>query len=109
MLLFAVQRHASVPQEHLRLMSRSMSCRTYGANATAASWNRACGWLFCILTTPLLAANWPAWRGPEGTGVAAEKNFPLHWSTNENVRWRAALPDRGNSTPVVWGRRIFIT
>ena len=87
-----------------------MSCRrTYGAQAAAAYWCRAGCWLVCALTTPLLAANWPAWRGPKGTGVSTEKNFPLHWSTNENVRWRAALPDRGDSTPVVWGRRIFIT
>jgi len=66
-------------------------------------------WLSCVVTFPLLAANWPAWRGPDGTGVTAEKNLPLHWSTNENVRWRTALPDRGNSTPIVWGGRVFVT
>src|SRR5688572_27961779 len=60
-------------------------------------------------TTIVSAANWPAWRGPEGTGVSAEKDLPLRWSTNENVRWRVALPDRGNSTPIVWGNRVFIT
>jgi outer membrane protein assembly factor BamB len=54
-------------------------------------------------------ANWPAWRGPLGTGVTAEKNLPRRWSTNQNVRWRAPLPDRGNSTPIVWGDRVFIT
>jgi outer membrane protein assembly factor BamB len=48
-------------------------------------------------------------RGPNGSGVAAEKHLPLRWSTNENVRWRVPLPERGNSTPVVWGRRIFVT
>ena len=53
--------------------------------------------------------NWPAWRGPEGTGVAAEQNLPLHWGTNENVRWRVPLPERGNSTPIVWGQRVFVT
>src|SRR5437879_3973267 len=53
--------------------------------------------------------NWPQWRGPEGTGVCAEKNLPLHWATNENVRWRVELPERGNSTPIVWGRRVFVT
>jgi len=60
-------------------------------------------------TTIASAANWPAWRGPDGSGVSTEKNLPLRWSTNENVRWRVALPDRGNSTPVVWGDRVFIT
>ncbi len=54
-------------------------------------------------------ANWPAWRGPEGNGICREKNLPLRWSTNHNVRWRVALPDRGNSTPVVWGDSVYIT
>ncbi len=55
------------------------------------------------------AGNWPAWRGPHGTGLSDETSLPLHWSTNENVRWRVPLPDRGNSTPVIWGNRVFIT
>jgi outer membrane protein assembly factor BamB len=62
-----------------------------------------------LLCGPIHAANWPAWRGPQGTGVCAEKDLPLHWSTNENVRWRTPLPERGNSTPVIWGNRIFCT
>ena len=76
---------------------------------TGAWWCRAAFWLMCAATTPLLAANWPAWRGPGGSGVATEKNLPLRWSTNENVRWCAPLPDRGNSTPIVWGGRVFVT
>src|SRR5437773_1604718 len=55
------------------------------------------------------AGNWPAWRGPAGTGVCTERDLPLHWSTNENVRWRAPLPERGNSTPIIWGNRVFLT
>ena len=42
-------------------------------------------------------ANWPALRGPGGNGICNERNLPLHWSTNENVRWRVPLADRGNS------------
>src|SRR5437867_4032766 len=60
-------------------------------------------------TGPVLAGNWPAWRGPNGDGHSPEKDLPLHWSTTENVRWKAELPDAGNSTPVVWGKRVFIT
>jgi outer membrane protein assembly factor BamB len=62
-----------------------------------------------LLAVTLCGGNWPAWRGPEGTGVASEKNLPLHWSTNENVRWHTALPERGNSTPIVWNDRVFLT
>ncbi|HSU68919.1 MAG TPA: PQQ-binding-like beta-propeller repeat protein [Tepidisphaeraceae bacterium] len=55
------------------------------------------------------AENWPAWRGPTGVGISAETQVPLHWSDKENVRWRVALPDRGNSTPIVWDDRVFVT
>ena len=63
-----------------------------------------------IALAPLAhAANWPGWRGPEGTGVTREKNLPLRWDTNTNVRWRVPLADRGNSTPIVWGQKVFVT
>ena len=56
------------------------------------------------------AAHWPSWRGGvEGAGVTKEKNLPVEWSATKNVRWSVALPDGGNSTPVVWGDRIFIS
>ncbi len=56
------------------------------------------------------AANWPAWRGgAEGSGITSETALPLTWSANENVKWKVKLPERGNSTPIVWGDRVFIT
>ena len=65
--------------------------------------------LLLLSLLPAFAENWPLWRGPTGQGTSAEKNFPTHWSKTENVKWRAPLPDRGNSTPVVWNKRIFVT
>jgi outer membrane protein assembly factor BamB len=64
---------------------------------------------FLMISGTLGAANWPGWRGPEGTGTSKEKNLPLNWTTNENVRWRVDLPGRGNSSPIVWGDRVFVT
>ena len=58
---------------------------------------------------PAAAANWPGWRGADGTGTSSEKNLPLKWSATENVRWRIDLPERGNSSPIVWGDRVFVT
>lgn len=55
------------------------------------------------------AGDWPGWRGPLGNGVCDEQELPPRWSATENVRWRTPLPDRGNSTPVVWGDRVFVT
>src|SRR5688572_13069324 len=67
--------------------------------------------LYSILLLPLAvgAGNWPAWRGPAGNGIAEENGLPTKWSATENVRWKVELPEPGNSTPVVWGDRIFIT
>src|SRR2546427_8043163 len=61
------------------------------------------------LTASVGADNWPAWRGPDGQGHCAEKDLPLTWSAKENVRWKTPLADPGNSTPIIWGRRIFLT
>ncbi len=65
--------------------------------------------LFIAFNGALLAGNWPGWRGPTGDGICTEKNLPTKWSTTENVKWRVPLPERGNSTPVVWGDKIFVT
>lgn len=62
-----------------------------------------------LISSPTLASHWPAWRGPTADGVSPETRFPLRWSPSQNVRWRVDLPDRGNSTPVVWDDRIFVT
>jgi outer membrane protein assembly factor BamB len=61
------------------------------------------------LAAPIPAGNWPAWRGPSGDGHCPEKDLPLKWSRTEKVRWKAPLPDAGNSTPAIWGDRIFLT
>src|SRR3954447_558290 len=70
--------------------------------------------MFCLVSLLLVPAargtDWPTWRGPQGTGVApADTRLPATWSEKENVRWRTPLPDRGNSTPVVAGDRVFVT
>lgn len=54
-------------------------------------------------------SNWPQWRGPEGSGVSAERNLPVEWGEAKNVRWKTPLPGKGHSSPVVWGKRVFVT
>lgn len=67
--------------------------------------------VFTVLICASLAAadNWPAWRGPTGQGHCFEKDVPLTWSAKENVKWKVPLADQGNSTPVIWGDRVFLT
>ncbi len=52
---------------------------------------------------------WAQWRGPLGTGVAPRGAPPVAWRENKNVRWKAAIPGLGHSTPVIWGDTIFLT
>jgi outer membrane protein assembly factor BamB len=64
------------------------------------------------------AADWPGWRGPTGTG-RADGELPLKWGgkDGENVRWKVPLPgveakagqDQNQSSPVVFGDRVFVT
>jgi len=52
---------------------------------------------------------WPRWRGPSGQGLVSGTGYPDAWSPTENVRWKTPLAGDGNSSPVVWGDRIFLT
>ena len=61
-------------------------------------------------TTPSAAeGDWPWWRGPSFDGISADAQAPLNWDSEQNVRWRAAVPGRGHSSPAVVGDKVFIT
>jgi outer membrane protein assembly factor BamB len=62
-----------------------------------------------LLTSVVPAANWPQWRGPDGSGISNEKNLPATWTPTSNIKWKAAIPGRGHSSPIVWGNRVFVT
>jgi outer membrane protein assembly factor BamB len=56
------------------------------------------------------ASDWPCWRGPSGNGIAAaDQSPPLRWSATEGVIWKAAIPGRGHSSPIVVGDRVILT
>src|SRR5688572_21858666 len=55
------------------------------------------------------AKYWPRWRGPSGQGVVTGTGYVDTWSPTQNVVWKTAVPGRGNSSPIVWGDRIFLT
>ena len=52
---------------------------------------------------------WSQFRGPTADGVAQGSGFPDTWSTTENVVWVTEVPGRGWSSPIVWGRQVFVT
>ena len=68
--------------------------------------------LVAVFSLPSLvvADSWPFWRGDIlGSGETSESDLPLEWGTEKNVKWRIDLPEEGNSTPAVFGDKIFVT
>ena len=53
-------------------------------------------------------ADWSAFRGPSGMGIAASKNLPTTVDES-NVVWKTSLPGGGASSPIVFGDKIFLT
>jgi outer membrane protein assembly factor BamB len=52
---------------------------------------------------------WPRWRGQTGQGIAADGPYPDTWSDTENVLWKVPVPGKGNSSPIIWGKQLFLT
>ncbi|MFC1560893.1 PQQ-binding-like beta-propeller repeat protein [Candidatus Latescibacterota bacterium] len=55
--------------------------------------------------------NWPNFRGPEGIGVAYNTTVPTTWdgTTGENILWKTEIPTPGYNSPIIWGKRIFLS
>jgi len=54
------------------------------------------------------ASDWNRFRGPNGSGVAANANTPTSF-TEKDFNWRIELPGQGHSSPVVSGSKVFVT
>jgi hypothetical protein len=68
----------------------------------------------CVLLSiaavrPLAGADWPQFRGPDGSGTSSDANVAIQWSESENLKWRVPLPGPGSSSPIVWGQCVFVT
>lgn len=55
------------------------------------------------------ASEWPQFRGPTGQGHAPDEAVPLTWSETENVAWKAPVPGRGWSSPVIADGLVWLT
>lgn len=54
------------------------------------------------------ADNWPRFRGANGDGVVDGQDIPVEFGPQKNVLWKTPLPGIGNSSPVIWNKRLFL-
>jgi outer membrane protein assembly factor BamB len=87
-----------------------MNGRTFGLSLCAAVVSLPLAGLVAPDLGAQSAANrfWGQWRGPAATGVSRTATPPTEWSETRNVRWKAPIPGRSSSSPVVWGDKVFL-
>lgn len=62
---------------------------------------------FFLLASPLLAADWPDWRGPNRDGTSPERGLPEKWAlSGQGLAWKQ--PYGGRSTPIILGDRLYL-
>lgn len=61
-----------------------------------------------FLTSVSRGQEWTRFRGPNGQGISSAKTIPVKW-TPKDYNWKVSLPGGGNSSPVIWGDKVFIT
>ncbi|MCM8539744.1 MAG: PQQ-like beta-propeller repeat protein [Lentisphaeraceae bacterium] len=66
--------------------------------------------ILLLTSLSIFAQNWPQASGPT-LNYQTSGTAPLNWSVsqNENILWKVTLPEGGQSTPVIWGDKLFLT
>src|ERR1051325_6868463 len=54
------------------------------------------------------AADWPRFRGPNGTGVSEAQGLPVEFGPKTNLLWKVDVP-AGSSSPIASGERVWLT
>jgi outer membrane protein assembly factor BamB len=65
--------------------------------------------LSAVSVWPVLADNWPQFRGTQGGLAPDHPSLPASWNQTQNVVWKVNVPGRSWSSPVVWGDHVFVT
>src|SRR6185369_5973952 len=65
-------------------------------------------WLGLLLFAAVHAADWPRFRGPNGSGVDSSTGLPTEFGPSKNLIWKTAVPF-ARSSPIVAGDRVFLT
>jgi outer membrane protein assembly factor BamB len=72
-------------------------------------WSQGGGEVRMLSVTGEGAKYWPRWRGPSGQGYVSPGKYANTWGPDRNVKWRVPVPGTGNSSPIVWNDRIYLT
>ena len=58
-----------------------------------------------------LRRSWPAFRGPDGSGVSQHVNVPTEWdgASGQGVLWKTPVPLPGANSPIIWKDRVFLS
>lgn len=79
--------------------------------ASVFRWSVSIALTLTILSrgTPAADEAWWQFRGPNGDGHTTATDLPLEWDESRNVAWKTAIPNRGWSSPVIWGNQVWLT
>lgn len=66
------------------------------------------GLMLMLAAVSAQGADWPRFRGPNGSGVSDARNLPAEFGKTKNLVWTAEVPG-GTSSPIVAGDRIYLT
>jgi PQQ-like domain/Ankyrin repeats (many copies)/Domain of unknown function (DUF3471) len=63
------------------------------------------------ISRPTGPRNWPSFRGDATAGNGDGQRAVTEWdvASGKNVKWKTPIPGIANSSPIVWGNRVFIT
>ncbi len=66
--------------------------------------------LTALVVIPETASSqeWTRFRGPNGSGIGDAASMPANFS-EADFEWIIELPGTGHSSPVLWGKKLFLT
>ena len=89
---------------------RDRSCRFAGRSVLINRMSLLFAGALLVSPTVALGADWTRFLGPDGRSISPDSTaIPLKWSDKENVKWKAELPGRGVSSPIVVAGKVFVT
>lgn len=65
--------------------------------------------VFCSTGLFSQSRSWTHFRGNQLDAVADQSRYPSKWSDSLNILWKAEIPGKGWSSPVVYGDQVWCT